>query len=112
MMAARSIAPTVFREGVAGFDEVFLPHGRAFVRQAFAEAEKAALGCPGGLITQLAISDLALVNSSSELACHAVGVLILEREQMLLVHSTSSPFEARSNEPTDISLIRLAESPM
>ena len=49
-----------FGEGVAGFDEVLVPHGRAFVRQALAEAEKAALGCACGLVAQLAVADFAL----------------------------------------------------
>ena len=32
-----------FGEGVAGFDEVFVPHGGAFVGKPLAETEKAAL---------------------------------------------------------------------
>ncbi len=63
-----------FGQRVSGFDEVFVAHGSAFVGQTFAEAEKAALRRPGGLIAELAVADFGLVHASSELTRHAVGV--------------------------------------
>ena len=59
---------------VAGFDELFVAHRRTFVGQAFAEAEKAALGCSCCLVAQFAIANLRRVHAPRKLPRHAISI--------------------------------------
>jgi len=69
-----------FGEGVAGFDEVFVPHGGAFVGEPFAETEKAALRSACGLVAQFAVANPCAVHTLCELASCAVDVESLKSE--------------------------------
>jgi hypothetical protein len=85
-----------FGEAVAGFDEVLVAECRAFVRQPFGEAEKAALGSSCGLIAKLAVADFGRGHESSELAGGEVNVQLLEGKKILSFHVDLLAAPARS----------------
>ena len=75
-----------FGEGISCFDEVFVSHRGAFVRQTLAQAQKAAFRSSCSLIAQLAIANACRVHALCELASHAVDIESLKSEQVLIVH--------------------------
>jgi hypothetical protein len=93
MVAARSIAPTVSANELWGFGEVLVAHGDAFIGEPFAQAQGAALGGAGSLVTQFAVADAARVHESGEFLRDDVSIESLKRKLVLILHVASSRSE-------------------
>src|SRR5260370_15887813 len=75
-----------FGEGIAGFDEVLVTQRCSFVREPFAETEKAALRSASGLIAQFAVANPRAVHPLRELTSGLGDVESLKSEQILILH--------------------------